>query len=156
MSRIRLAFACIALMVPALARASPLYLQDFDQGPAGWTSAIPDTLDLADDPTAPSPPFVQRITKATDVEAFSSPLVAVPAGSTLCISVWLDWHSGGWPMVGMHRYDGTFADAGSQLLLGYAGTDNGQGGVVQPVPEVDGWHRYLVDVQLPLASSGSS
>ncbi len=138
------------------------YLQDWEDGTAGWYSKLGPEVDpilIVDDPVPYSGDWSQKVMRVDAASNYLSPLIEVTPGESYAVSAWINWESGGWPFVGISRYNEFESPIGLPLsnepgtaprliwLIGQDGyhTKEGYdppGGLVTPVPIVDGWHRY--------------
>jgi len=68
-----------------------VYLQDWESGTGGWFSkhGPSDPVILVQDPEAPSPTTVQRITRVDWGGNYFSPLIPVTPGKTYVMAGWI-------------------------------------------------------------------
>lgn len=150
-----------------------IYFQDWESGTPGsysiydgWFSkyyyTISEDYDLIDIVTDPCEPSsrgqVHQITRVDAASNYLSPLIGVTPGQRYIVSAWIRWVSGGWPFVGVSRYDADGHPIGLPLydpntaprLIWLIGKGDyhmregysPQGDLVTAVPEADGWHYY--------------
>ncbi len=148
-----------------------IYFQGWESGEPGsysmydgWFSkyyyTISPTYDLiviVDDPVH-SGDFSQKVMRVDAASNYLSPLIEVTAGERYRVSAWINWVSGGWPFVGVSRYNEYERPIGLPLYDPYTAprliwligkgdyhTREGyepEGDLVTPVPIVDGWNYY--------------
>ncbi len=138
-----------------------IYFQGWENGTAGWYSKLGpgDPIEIVDDPVH-SGTYSQKVLRVEAASHYLSPLIKVTAGERYRVSAWIKWVSGGWPFVGVSRYNEFGSPMGLPLLndppytaprliwlIGKSDYHTREGydpvgGLVTPVPIVDEWNYY--------------
>jgi len=167
----------LLLLIALFAIAAPVvygnpfievYLQDWEDGIGEWYSKLGDVEDpikLVFDPHAPSPTQVHEVTREEAATNYLSGLRPVKPGQHYSVGAWINWVHGGWPFVGIARFNESKGriglpgyDPGTAphliWLIGLEGYDTREGyesigDLVTPVPVVKGWNYYEKDFIVP-------
>ena len=170
-----LSVTVLFLMLGVQASATTIYSTPYFQGwegatreeqIAGWYSKYDfkypglDPILIVDDPLPYSGDWSQKVIQVDAASNYLSPLIEVTPGESYAVSAWINWEGGGWPFVGISRYNEFESPMGLPLLndppytaprliwlIGQEGYHTREGydppgGLVTPVPIVNGWHMY--------------
>jgi hypothetical protein len=145
--RLGLPLPLLLLSLSTASAQSIIYEQDWESGIGGWFSkhGPTDPVTLVQDPSAPSPPTVQQITRQDGAGNYFSPRLALEGGHSYCVASWIRWVGGGWPFVGFDTFDAGGVPLGENWLIGQAGTLTGYNSsdTVTPVPsDTTDWQWY--------------
>ncbi len=175
-----LSVTVLFLMLGVQAKATTIYstpyFQGWEDGTAEWYSKYDfkypglDPILIVDDPLPYSGDWSQKVIRVDAATNYLSPLIVVAPGESYAVSAWINWESGGWPFVGISRYNEFESPIGLPLsnepgtaprliwLIGMDGYYSREGydppgSLVDPVPIIYGWRWYEKEFTVPTGTA---